>query len=122
MLTDLHAASDQWYRAWLEKDAATVERLAADDYLYVSPSGLMMDRSAVLAVIRSPSYRLDHATRSDVVVRSVGQNAAILRHQFQGAGSYQGKPFADDNRCLMVWEKTAGQWRLVLDQCSFSGM
>jgi hypothetical protein len=26
----------------------------------------------------------------------------------------------DDNRCVLVWEKQAGEWRIVLDQCSFS--
>jgi hypothetical protein len=121
MLSDLLDISEEWYRAWLAKDAATVERLAADDYLYVGPSGVVMNREAVLAVIRSPSYRLDHATRSEIVVRTIGQNAGLVRHRFQGAGSYEGRPFTDDNRGVMIWEKRGGQWRLLMDQCSFSG-
>jgi uncharacterized protein (TIGR02246 family) len=120
MSSDLQLVADQWYQAWLVKDADTVERLMADDYLYVGPSGLFMDRAAVLAVVRSPSYRLDSATRSHIVVRGLGPDAAIVRHRFQGAGSYQGQSFTDDNQCVTVWEKQAGQWRLVLDQCAFS--
>ena len=120
MLTELHRLSERWYQAWLEKDAATVDRLMAEDYFYVGPNGIALDRQAILAIIGSPSYRLDYGTRTEVVVRALGQEAAIVRHRWQGAGSFEGASFTDDNRCVLVWEKQAGEWRLVLDQCSFS--
>jgi ketosteroid isomerase-like protein len=120
MMSEVESLSKRWFQAWLEKNDATVERLMADDYVYVGPNGLVLDRQAILAVIRSPSYRLDHGTRSEVVVRPVGQEAAVERHRYQGAGSFEGNPFTDDHRGLMVWEKHAGQWRLVMEQCSFS--
>jgi uncharacterized protein (TIGR02246 family) len=119
MSTELHGLCERWFQAWLEKDAATVERLAAEDYIYVAPNGATFDRPAILAIIRSPSYQLDHGTRTEVVVRAVGQDAAVVRHHYQGAGSFDGTPFVDDQRCVMVWEKQAGEWRLVMEQCSF---
>jgi ketosteroid isomerase-like protein len=118
MFPELNGVDERWYQAWLENDDATVERLMADDYVYVAPNGLVLDRQAILAIIRSPSYRLDHGGRTDVVVRSVGREAAIVRHRWQGAGSLEGTSFTDDYRCVMVWEKHAGEWRLVMDQCS----
>ena len=120
MLSELHGLSERWFQAWLEKDAATVERLTAEDYLYIAPSGLVLDRQAILAIVRSPSYRLDQGTRTEVVVRAMGPEAAVVRHRYQGAGSFEGTSFTDDHRCIMVWEKHAGQWRLVMEQCSFS--
>ena len=124
MSSELHGLSERWFQAWLEKDAAIVARLMAEDYLYFGPSGLVLDRQAILAVVRSPSYRLDHGTRSEVVVRGLGgecsREAAVVRHRYQGAGSFEGTSFTDDHRCVMVWEKQAGQWRLVMEQCSFS--
>jgi ketosteroid isomerase-like protein len=120
MSVDLRDLSERWFRAWLEKDAATVERLAAEDYAYVSPSGLTLDRKQILAIIRSPSYRLDHGARTEVVVRALGHVAAVVRHRYRGAGSFQGTPFTDDQRCVMIWEKHAGEWRLVMEQCSFN--
>jgi uncharacterized protein (TIGR02246 family) len=124
MSSELHDLSERWFQAWLEKDAATVERLMAEDYLYIAPNGMILDRQAILAIIRSPSYRLDHGTRTEVVVRPLGQGqgqeAAVVRHRYQGAGSFEGTSFTDDQRCVMVWEKHAGQWRLVMEQCSFS--
>ena len=120
MLSELHGLSERWFQAWLEKDAATVERLTAEDYLYVAPNGLVLDRLAILAIVRSPSYRLDHGTRTEVVVRAVGQEAAVVRHRYQGAGSFEGTSFTDDHRCVTVWEKRAGEWRIVMEQCSFN--
>ena len=121
-LSELHDLADRWFTAWLKKDAAMVEQLAADDYVYVGPSGWVVDRAAVLAVIRSPSYRLDHAHRSEITVRALGPDAAVVRHRYQGAGSYDGKAFSDDQRCVMIWHReSGGRWRLVMDQCSFAG-
>jgi uncharacterized protein (TIGR02246 family) len=120
MLSELHELSERWFQAWLKKDAATVEGLMAEDYMYVAPNGLVLDRQAILGIIRSPSYRLDHGTRTEVVVRALGQDAAVVRHHYQGAGSFEGTSFTDDQRCVMVWEKQAGEWRLVMEQCSFS--
>ena len=81
---------------------------------------MVLDRQAVLGIIRSPSYRLDQGTRTEVVVRPLGHEAAVVRHRYQGAGSIEGTSFADDQRCVMVWEKQAGEWRLVMEQCSLS--
>ena len=120
MVSELHDLSERWFQAWLDKDAATVERLMAEDYLYVAHNGLVLERQAILAIIRSPSYRLDPAPCTEVVVRAVGQDAAVVRRRYQGAGSFEGTAFTDDQRCVMVWEKQAGQWRLVMEQCSFS--
>jgi uncharacterized protein (TIGR02246 family) len=118
MSSEAQALSEQWFQAWLDKDASIIERLAADDYLYVGPGGITMDRLAILAVIRSPAYRLDHGVRTDVSVRSLGEDAAIVRHHYRGAGSFEGRAFDEDQRCVMIWARQNGRWLLVMEQCS----
>jgi hypothetical protein len=118
--SELHALSQRWFQAWLDKDAGTVDRLAADDYMYVAPNGAIFDRQKILEIIRSPGYRLERGTRTEVVVRGLGQEAAVERHHYQGAGSFEGQSFTDDQQCVMIWEKQAGEWRLVMEQCSFA--
>ena len=120
MLSELHGLNERWIRAWFEKDAATVECLMGEDYLYIGPNGLVLDRQAILAIIRSPSYRLDQGARTEVVIRALGRDAAVVRDRWQGAGSFEGTSFTDDHRCVRVWEKQAGEWRVVMEQCSFS--
>jgi hypothetical protein len=119
MLLELRGASERWFQAWLEKDAAIVERVAAADYVYIAPSGLMMDREAILKIIRSPGYRLDRGTRTEIVIRALGRDAAVVRHRYQGAGTFEGASFTDDQRGLMVWEKRGEEWQLVMEQNSF---
>jgi uncharacterized protein (TIGR02246 family) len=119
MLSEVQGLSERWFQAWLDKDAATVERLMAEDYLYIAPGGAVLDRQAILAIIRSPSYSLEQGKRSEVVVRALGAEAAVERHRYQGSGSFEGTAFTDDQRGVMIWEKQAGTWRLVFEQCSF---
>jgi uncharacterized protein (TIGR02246 family) len=121
MPTELADLSARWFQAWLDKDPETIEDLAADDYVYVSPNGSVLDRQAILAIVRSPSYRLDRGTRTEIVVRALGPDAAVVRHRYEGAGAYEGAAFVDDQRCVMVWEKLAGRWRLVMEQCALNG-
>ncbi|HKR38046.1 MAG TPA: nuclear transport factor 2 family protein [Steroidobacteraceae bacterium] len=119
MLTELHELNSRWFQAWLEKDAATVERLMAQDYVYIAPSGRVLDRQAILAIIRAPSYRLDRFARTDIEVRAVGDAAVVMRDRRQSAGSFDGAAFSEEHRGVMVWAKHAGEWRLVMEQCSF---
>ena len=121
MPEEVRDLSARWFQAWLDKDAETIERLAADDYMYVSPNGSVLDRQAILGIIRSPSYRLARGMRTEVVVRAVGPSAAVVRHRYEGAGVFEGAEFIDDQRCVMVWEKAAGGWRLVMEQCALNG-
>lgn len=117
-MSELHGLSEQWFRAWFEKDAATVESLMAEDNVYIAPNGLVLDRQAILGIIRSPTYRLDHGERTEVVFRALGRDAAVVRDRWQGAGSFDGTSFTDDHRCVRVWVRQAGEWRLVMEQCS----
>jgi hypothetical protein len=121
MSAELQGVSERWFQAWLDKDAATVERLVAHDYVYIAPSGASLDGEAILRIIRSPGYRLDRGMRTEVVVRLLGNEAGVVRHRYRGAGFLDGVPFTDDHRGLMVWERQAGRWRLVMEQNSFAG-
>jgi uncharacterized protein (TIGR02246 family) len=120
MSSELHELNERWNQAWLAKDAETVERLTADDYVYIAPNGMTLDRQAILRIIRSPTYRLDHNTRSEVMVRTIGDNAAIVRHRSQSAGSFEGTDFTDDHLGVMICEKQSGHWRIVMEQHSFN--
>jgi hypothetical protein len=81
---------------------------------------LVLDRHAILSIIRSPTYRLDYAKRTEVVVRALGQDAAVVLHCSKAAGSFEGTSFTDDHRCVMVCEKQAGEWRVVMEQHAFT--
>lgn len=120
MTADLEHLNQIWAKAWLDKDAALVERLMTAEYVYIAPNGHMMDRQAILNVIRSPGYRLNSGTRTEVIIKPVGEDSAVIVHRAQSEGSFEGKSFKEDHRCTMLCARRGGEWRVVLEQCSLN--
>lgn len=118
MNDDLERLNQTWNRAWLEKDAALVEKMMADEYLYVAPNGQLWDRQTILKIIRSASYLLDRSTRTEVIIKPVGNDSAAAVFRSQAEGAYEGKSFKDDHRCTMLCARRGAEWQIVLEHCS----
>ena len=118
MQAEIERLSGAWSAAWFEKDATTVEALMAPEYAYVAPNGQVLDRATILGIIRSPSYRLERGTRTEVRITLLGRDTAVRVDRWQGSGSYQGTPFTDDHRCTAVWVRRDGAWRVAWEHCS----
>ena len=118
MTNELELLNNDWNKAWLEKDVAAVERIMGLEYVYIAPNGQVLDRRAILAIIRDPSYHLIWGTRAEVSVTALGEAAALVMHRWQGEGSFRGKPFKDDHRCARVCRREGNTWRIVHEQCS----
>jgi len=114
---ELERLSRAWTDAWLAKDAAVIEALMAPEYTYIGPNGRIQDRERILAVVRSPTYRLDRTTRSEVRIVRFKDSAVILSRS-QSAGSYEGQAFTEDHRCSSVWVLREGTWRLAWEHSS----
>ena len=76
MFSDLERLNETWNRAWLEKDGAIVDRLMANEYVYIGPSGQVLDRQTILKIIQSANYRLFNEKRTEVLIKPVGKDAA----------------------------------------------
>jgi hypothetical protein len=107
----------EWINAWLAKDVAAIEAQMASEYVYVGPDGRVLDRERILAIVRSPGYRLDRATSSEVHI-TLFEDSAILLRRSQASGSYDGLDFTEDHRCSSVWLRRRGAWRLAWEHCS----
>lgn len=93
-----------WFDAWHTKDATAVER--------------MMDREAILAIIKDPSYGLVTGAHTEVVVVPLGPDVTLVRHHWRGHGTLREQAFVDDHQCVMVWFRTEGRWRIRYEQAS----
>jgi hypothetical protein len=118
MTDDLQQLNQIWNRAWLEKDGDLVEKLMANEYVYIAPNGQLLDRQAILKIIRSPDYQLDSSSRTELSTRPVGEDAAVMVFHSQAEGRFEGKDFKDDYTCTMLCVRRGGEWRLMLEQCS----
>ncbi|MGD0402954.1 MAG: nuclear transport factor 2 family protein [Candidatus Acidiferrales bacterium] len=107
-----------WNTAWLENDSATVDRLMAPEYVYIAPNGQVCDRSKILGVILSPSYKLHHAAWTEVQINLLSDSAAVIIDRLQGTGTLNGATFTDDNRCSRFCLRRNGAWQIVFEQAS----
>jgi hypothetical protein len=104
-------------RAWNGQDTASAGRLLAAEYQYFTSIGELRTRAEMLAFLGSPEYRLQRASRDEVVVRVTGP-VAVASTRWRGNGTYRGKRFNDDQRCGLVWLRTGADWRLLSEHCT----
>jgi ketosteroid isomerase-like protein len=118
MTEELKRLNEEWNGAWLTKDVAAVETMTAEDYVYIGPQGQLLDRAAILEIIRSPSYRLARGSWTEVAISKLGADSALVLDRFRGEGEYRGQPFHEDHRHTTVWIRRHGQWQMRLEHCS----
>ena len=118
MADKLESVIETWNSAWLSKDVNAVEMIAADDYIYVGPEGQVLDRAAIVEIIRSPGYRLVSGTWSETSISQLGGDTAVVMDRFRGEGEYRGRVFNEDNRCTAVWVRRSDRWQVRLEHCS----
>src|SRR5262245_174886 len=92
--------------------------MAADDYVYVAPNGALMDRDAILAVIRDPSYQLTHGRPVDEAIVILSETVALVRRRWQGGGTFRGTAFEEDHRCTVICTRTGAGWQVRAEHCS----
>jgi hypothetical protein len=87
-------------------DAAAWEKLAADDYQFITPTGVVMGRAERLALVKKgpvPGFGI-----TDASVRIYGDVAVVSGIQ----GPKRNVRFS------AVWVKRAGTWRAVLNHAT----
>ena len=104
-------------RAWDRKDVTAVERAMAADYVYFSSTGEVWSRRQTLDLLRSPSYILKSAERTEIEVHRNG-STAIVGSRWKGQGSYNGEEFHDDQRCSLVMARAGRTWKVLAEHCT----
>jgi hypothetical protein len=95
--------------------------MTAGDYVYVAPNGAILDRTAILRIVGDPTYALTGGTHTERIVVMLAEGAALVRHRWQGTGTFQGRAFIDDHRCVTICDRSNGRWRIRYEQCSALG-
>ena len=104
-------------QAQIHADAAALERIYADDFIGVGPSGTVRTKPQVISDFTSGDLRFQSITTDDVQVRVYG-NAAVETGLSTMNGQDKGKTVPRDTRFTRVWIKQQGHWRLVANHYS----
>jgi ketosteroid isomerase-like protein len=103
--------------AQIGADAASLDRLYADDFIGIGPSGRVRTKPQVIADFTSGDLKFRSIVTDDVRVRVYG-NAAVETGRSTMIGQDKGKAVPRDNRFTRVWIKQKGRWRLVSNHYS----
>jgi ketosteroid isomerase-like protein len=107
------AALDTQYQAAVkDNDAATIDRLLADDFILITGSGKTYTKADLLDEARSGRMRYEHQEDFDQTVRVCG-NTAVITARLWESGTNDGKPFE-----YMVWFSDPRGWRYTFAQSS----
>ena len=104
-------------QAQIDADAMALDRIYADDFIGIGPSGTVRTKPQVIADFTSGDLRFQSITTDEVRVRVYG-NTAVETGRSTMIGQDKGKAVPRDNRFTRVWIKQIGRWRLVANHYS----
>jgi len=103
--------------AQITADTIALRRIYADDFLGIGPTGVMRNKTEVIADFTSHALTYQSITTAEVRVRVYG-NTAVETGRSTMVGQDRGKAVPRDNRFTRVWVMTGGRWQLVANHYS----
>ena len=114
----LVAKLDTEYQAAVEKnDAATMDRLLADDFILVTGSGKVYTKADLLEDARGGHTRYEHQSDNEQNVR-FWENTAVITAKLWEKGTENGKPFDYTLWFSDTYVRTPSGWKYVFGQAS----
>ena len=104
-------------QAQIGADSASLDRIYANDFIGIGPSGTVRTKAQVIADFTSGDLKFQSITTDDVQVRVYG-NTAVETGRSTMIGQDKGKTVPRDNRFTRVWIKQGAHWRLVANHYS----
>jgi ketosteroid isomerase-like protein len=104
-------------QAQIGADAVALDRIYANDFIGIGPSGTVRTKPQVISDFTSGDLKFQSITTDDVRVRVYG-NTAVETGRSIMSGQDKGKTVPPDNRFTRVWVKQQGRWRLVANHYS----
>ena len=114
---EIRRLDDKRIQAQVNADAAALDRIYADDFIGVGPSGTVRTKPQVISDFTSGDLKFQSITTDEVRVRVYG-NAAVETGLSTMVGQDKGKAVPRDTRFTRVWIKQLGHWQLVANHYS----
>jgi ketosteroid isomerase-like protein len=117
VVEEIRKADRERIQAQVHADAVALDRIYADDFIGVGPSGTVRTKKDVLADFASGSLKFQSITTDEVRIRVYG-DTAVETGLSTMKGQDADKVVPEENRFTRVWIKQGGRWRLVANHYS----
>ena len=109
---------DTWSNALLRGNVAAMDTLLADDYMAITPTGILQSKEQALANLRAGTVHFKSIDLSDRKIRFYGTTALVTSRAEVTATSPEGN-ISGSYRYTRVYVKDAhGVWRIVSFEAS----
>ena len=109
---------DSWKNAVLHGNSSAMDALLADDYMAITPTGILQSKDQALASLKSGTTHFKSMELSDRKVRLYG-NTAIVTSRAEVTGTGPEGDMSGDYRYTRVYVKDPkGAWRIVSFEAS----
>lgn len=105
--------ADAFDRAQLTKDAAALERMVADDLVFIDGSGKRLGKQAFIAGWTAAGDAFDPVVLVDRRLVPLGPDAFLVSAETTLSGISDGKRFASAFRFTDTFRRIDGRWRAV---------
>jgi ketosteroid isomerase-like protein len=106
----LKKIENDWAKAAVNKDRATLDRIEAEDYILIMPDGKIRNKQQDLDSLAQSN--ITSMTVSDMDVRVFGDTAEVIGIG-RIRGTENGKDISGDYRFTDVFVKKNGEWKAV---------
>jgi len=113
---EVRKAIEKYRTALLQRDIPALEKIWADDYVFVNASGEVLTKAQRLANAKSGATTLDSIKEEESIMVRVYQNSAVATSRVTIKGQYSGQPTTGQYRSTHVWVKGSEGWQLVSNQ------
>jgi ketosteroid isomerase-like protein len=107
---------EKYRTALVQRDAATLERIWANDYTFTNGAGEMVSKTQRLANLKSGATSLDSISQAEEIKVRVHGDVAVATGRVTIEGQYSGKQASGQYQSINVWVKGAAGWQLVANQ------
>ena len=105
--------ADAFDRAQLAKDREALERMVADNLVFIEGSGRRQGKREFIDGWTAPGDHYDPVTLADRVVLPIGPDAGVVSAETVLSGTSGGQRFSSRFRFSDTFQRTGGQWRAV---------
>lgn len=116
--TELTKIEERLASAWIERDQAFIERVLADDWSVIDPTGRILTKAEVLREAFTGERTITEGKIDEVRVRDFG-DWAVVTGRTRMSGSYKGETMTVALRFTDVFVRSSGEWRCVSSQGTF---
>ena len=102
----------QWIDATIKADVAALDKIEADDFIVIDPTGTISTKAEDMKNIKSGDLKFDAMEMFESKVRVYG-DAAVVTAKTHIKANYKAQDISGDYSSTDVFVKVKGEWRAV---------